>query len=125
MQINHTWGSDVTLSATGDLALVSGDEAVLQRLLRLLMTNSAITGEVEGDYPAQQSYGASIRRQVGQTRDLQAIESAVMAQLMADADVAPTPQPTVTVRPFSGGVQCSLKFTSAATGTRQILEFSV
>ena len=41
--ISHTFGADLSLSATGDLLCVTGDTLTQQRVLRRLLTNA-------GDY---------------------------------------------------------------------------
>jgi len=129
MDINQTWGSDAVIGPTGDLSMVSGDAELRQRILRRLLTNDAVQGNayetVVGDYPFHQDYGASIPRRIGQNLQIDEVRSQITAQMLQEQSIAQTPPPTVTVVPFAGGVQCHLEFTSALTGSRQVLEFTV
>ena len=56
--IQHTFGNDLTLSATGDIAIVDGTQRGQERVLRRLLTNP-------GDYIWLLNYGAILRRMVG------------------------------------------------------------
>lgn len=128
--INHNWGDDIMAGPTGDLSLVDGDAETKQRILRRLMTNNALpgTGSVEaqiGDYLFNQAYGGGVPRRIGTNLDVDATKSQITAQMLLEDGVAHSPEPTVAVRSFPGGVQCTLGYTSSITKTPQILDFTV
>lgn len=130
MDINHNWGDDLIVGPTGDLSLVDGDAETKQRILRRLMTNNAIpgSGSVEaliGDYLFNQAYGGGIPRRIGTNLDEDATKTQITAQMLQEEGVAQTPLPTVAVRAFPGGVQCTIGYTSSVTKTQQILDFTV
>lgn len=130
MDINHNWGADLAVGPTGDLSLVDGDTETKQRILRRLLTNNAIpgTGSVEtviGDYLFHQEYGAGVPRRIGTNLDEDAIKTQITAQMLQEEGVAQSPEPTVQIRAFAGGVQCTLGYTSSMTNTPQILDFTV
>jgi hypothetical protein len=88
--LDLTWGGDLGLSAQGDLALASGSRLSTERVLRRLLTNP-------GDYIWQTSYGAGLARFVGRPAQPAQIAALIQSQLRAEASVARTPPPSVSV----------------------------
>src|SRR5271155_3821108 len=88
--ISHTWGSDLVLSPTGDLASVVNPALGLQRVLRRLLTNP-------GDYIWNLTYGAGLPAMVGQIVNVPAIQGLITSQMLREAAVAQSPLPQVTV----------------------------
>lgn len=119
----HQWGSDLSLSPTGDLALADGADLTRQRLLRRLLTNP-------GDYIWHLDYGAGLPAFVGQPGNPPGIESLVRGQTLQEPGVATAPQPMISVAPIlgagpTGGLSLSLRYADAATDSTQSLSFSV
>ena len=88
--LNLPWSTDFTLSPTGDLATVDGDEFLRQRITRRLMT------EVFG-YVWHKSYGAGLPQKIGSTYQPQQIAAIVRAQRALEESVTQDPPPSVIV----------------------------
>lgn len=84
------WGSDISLGPTGDLAVVSGSNAISQRICRRLLTNV-------GDYLWHLDYGASLGGFVGLPADPDRVEGVIRAQLRLETAVPSNPAPEVSV----------------------------
>lgn len=128
--LNHYFGGDVSVSSGGDLALASGTLRGQQRVLRRLLTNPALkdaNGNVlaPGDYIFHPDYGAGVRRMVGQTTDLEAIRSVILAQMLLESAVARTPPPSVSVTQIDGGVSANIQYVDASDGSNVVLAFDV
>lgn len=116
--LNHIIYSDLTTSATGDLATVSGIEVGRQRVLRRLLTNP-------GDYPFHPSYGAGLAQMVGDTADIGRITARIRGQMLQEASVAQQPEPVIQVSLIPGGVTCAIRYTDAPSGQQAGLSFNV
>lgn len=114
----NEWGSDLSLSSTGDLLLVSGSAAGRERVLRRLLTNP-------GDYIWDVGYGAGLPRQIGETTQSATIEANVRLQLFAEPAVSQDPPPMVSASPILGGVAVHVTYRDADTGEPVALGFSV
>jgi hypothetical protein len=115
----HQFGSDLMVGATGDVAAVTGALAGQQRVLRRLLTNP-------GDYIWQPGYGAGLGQFVGSPAPAAQIRAVVRSQIFKEAAVARTPEPIVDVTADAGGsVYVYIRYADAASGTTQILSFSV
>ena len=89
--IKLEWNADLTVSATGDLALVSGSDQTDQRIIRRLLTNP-------GDYIWNLTYGGGLAGFVGSVAVPSSIESVIRAQLTLESSVPATPPPSITVQ---------------------------
>ncbi len=117
--VSHLWGEDLAISATGDLALASGTQLGQQRVLRRLLTNP-------GDYIWQPDYGAGLGQFVGQTVNAAMITAVIRSQIFRETAVARTPEPVIDVTTSSNGtVYVHIRYVDAASGSTQILSFSV
>ena len=116
--IAHFWGGDLQLSATGGLARVNLVERSKQRVLRRLLTNP-------GSYLAHPTYGAGIPKLVGTVLDLGKIKALIRGQMLMEASVAKTPEPTVDVGAITDGVMVKIAYTSLPTRQPASLSFSV
>lgn len=106
--ISHVWGEDVDVSATGDLALVSGADRTTQRVIRRLIT--VATTLAQSEYPWQPAYGAGMGERVGLAVNVRELQAIVIGQLNREPSVALTPAPTVRVTEVAIGefaVDCS------------------
>ena len=113
--VSHVWGQDLQLGPTGDLAVVSADNEVQQRILRRLLTNL-------GDYLWQLGYGAGLPAQVGRVADGALIGAVIRQQLLLEPTVAPSPEPVVTVTASADGtVMVTIRYADATTGNTVVV----
>lgn len=115
---NHLWGQDLSISATGDIAIVDGDSMTTQRILRRLMT-------AQGDYIWNLTYGGGVPGRVGDVADVALINSVIRSQIALEAAVARSPAPVITVTPILNGISVYIKFWSASTGQEKTLSFNI
>jgi phage baseplate assembly protein W len=117
--ISHSMGVDLSLSATGDLLVASGDALTKQRVLRRLLTNA-------GDYIWHLAYGAGLGQMVGQPTNHAAIENIIRSQIFAESAVAQVPAPIVTTTVNADGtVMTTIQYADAVTGASSTLTFQV
>ena len=116
--LNHLWGQNLAISATGDIAIVDGDAMTTQRILRRLMT-------AQGDYIWNLNYGGGVPGRVGNVADIPLISSVIRSQIALEAAVARSPAPVITVTPILNGISVYIKFWSASTGQEKTLSFNV
>ena len=116
--VSHYWGSDIAVSAIGDMGLVSDTTKGQQRVLRRLLTNP-------GDYVFHPEYGAGLPSKVGSLATPDELVSLIRGQMLLEDAVAKSPQPVVTVARISGGVSVQVNYNDATTGKPVILSFSV
>jgi hypothetical protein len=114
--IEQMWGADLTLTPSGDIALVDGDDLTRERLLRRLLT-------AVRSYIFHTTYGAGVPERIGDTLDTNLIMGVVSEQVRKEATVATSPAPKITVQAILNGVQVSIKYTSAITGQQVALTF--
>jgi hypothetical protein len=110
------WGADLTLTPSGDLNVVDGDDLTRERLLRRLMT-------VVRGYIFHPTYGAGVPQRIGDTLDVNVIMGVISSQVRKEATVATTPAPIIVVTPILNGVSVSIKYRSAITGQQVALAF--
>ncbi|GGY07055.1 phage tail protein [Paludibacterium paludis] len=116
--LHHYVGSDLSISATGDLLPVTGPEKGRQRILRRLVTNP-------GDYRAHPEYGAGLGCFVGDNLDVPRIRAIVARQILLESAVARDPRPQVVVEPIQDGVSVTVRYRDAPTGQMQSLAFNL
>ncbi len=114
--ISQPWGNDISLSPTGDILLVDGDDLTREHLVRRLMT--AVRG-----YLWHLTFGAGLPQRIGDNLDVDVIRGVVSAQVRKEELVATTPAPVITVRPFLNGVTVLITYQSAVTGRQTTLSF--
>jgi len=90
------WGRDLTVSSTGDLALVSGVTWTNQRVIRRLLTSA-------GDYIWNLSYGGSLALFVGSTATPAYTEGVIRSQIALESSVSSDPAATIAVQSGSQG----------------------
>jgi phage baseplate assembly protein W len=110
--INHTFGGDLAVGVSGDLAAASGSTLGQQRVLRRLLTNT-------GDYIWQLTYGAGLPSMIGMPVDAAAIAGLVRSQIFLESAVAQTPTPTIDVQSQSGIVSLQITYTDTTDTTPQ------
>jgi hypothetical protein len=119
--INHNYGHDLQVSASGDLAVVSGEERSKQRVLRRLLT--AING-----YIWHVDYGAGIPNYIGQalSTDLfSEIKSLIQSQIALENSVSQDPAPKIYIQTISGGIFCQINYYLNPTQQPIVLNFEV
>lgn len=97
--VDHTFGEDIGVTATGDIALVSKAERTIQRVIRRLLT--PVTTQVSSAYPWEPDYGAGLADEIGETVDIRKTRGIVLSQMLMEPSVAKIPAPTVTVTPLN------------------------
>ena len=121
--LSHVWGQDLDVTPSGDIAIVTGSQRTIQRIIRRLMT--AATALVMSDYPWEPGYGAGLGARIGQTFDARGIQAVVLSQMLQEESVAPIPAPTVSVTangPFMATIDVTYTDTS---GTSQSFSFDL
>ncbi len=122
VDVAHQWGSDLAVSATGDIAMVTGSPLGQQRVLRRLLTNP-------GDYIWQLDYGAGLARFIGQPANSLQIKAVIRSQIFKETAVARQPEPLIDVQIAPGGaagtVYVYIRYVDAESGQTQVLSFSV
>lgn len=119
--LNAEWGSDLQVSATGDLLLAEGDDMIRQRIVRRLLT--AVRG-----YVWHPEFGAGLPQRIGRADKAARIQAVVRAQIALDASVARLPVPRIqTTRDNNnpGLVAIRIDYASVATGQPMTLSFTV
>lgn len=111
--VSHVMGSDLVIAPTGDIQSVGDTDAVLQRVLRRLLTNA-------GDYIWSLTYGAGLPQFVGRTINVTQLQAVIRTQLQLESAVARVPLPSAAVISSADGtVTATITYTDAATGTVQ------
>lgn len=109
-ELAHSFGHDLVVSATGDLALSSGTQEGQERVLRRLLTNP-------GDYVWHGDYGAGLARFLGQPIAASRIAAVSRSQMFKEAAVARSPAPTIEVAGSPDGtVVETITYVDANTG---------
>lgn len=116
--LHHEFGSDLILSATGDILLSEGPTETRQRVLRRLLSNS-------GDVLWDLGYGAGLPAEIGATTQAAQIEATVRRQLLVEEGIAQQPPPTVRTTPIFGGVIVHVAYRDRATGQQTTVGFTV
>jgi phage baseplate assembly protein W len=114
----HSFGSDLVISPTGDIAVASGPTLGQQRVLKRLLTNP-------GDNIWHRDYGAGLAGFVGQPAAIDQIRATIRSQIFKEAAVARTPEPSIDVTfDQTGTVYVHIRYADAGTGQTQLLSFS-
>ena len=117
--LSHTWGGDLALSQTGDLALSDGPQGGTERVLRRLLTNP-------GGYLWHLRYGAGLASFVGTPAAAPSIAAAARRQLFLDGAVSADPSPAVDVSTDNAGsLFLQIRYADAATAQPQTLTTTV
>ena len=117
--LQHQFGTDLSIGPTGDVATVSGSALGQQRVLRRLLTN-------DGDYIWQLGYGAGLAKFVGQPADGTRVRAIIRSQIFKEAAVARTPEPEIVVASDDAGmVSVQMSYADAETNVTQLLDFTL
>ena len=115
----HYMGGDLSVSATGDLALADGTTLGEQRVLRRLLT-------VPGAYIWQLPYGAGLPRFVGLPVNPARIAAVTKSQMFRERAVARSPMPVIGVNAQpTGVVTLNIQYVDAPSQTPATLNFNI
>ncbi|QEL14795.1 phage tail protein [Limnoglobus roseus] len=114
----HYFGSDLVISANGDLLVADGLEESKQRVLRRLLTN-------QKDYLWQPAYGAGLPSYIGLPLDEAAISALIKSQMYLEADVSHDPEPQVTLQSIPNGISAQITYFSIENGEPVLLSFDL
>lgn len=94
VDMDHLFGEDVSVTPSGDIAVVSNHSRTIQRVIRRLLT--AQTSQAGTAYPWQPEYGAGLPQMIGQENiDPGRVQAIVLSQLLIEPTVSRTPLPTI------------------------------
>lgn len=103
------WAGDLSISSTGDLALVVDPQLGTQRVIRRLMTNP-------DDYVWHAEYGAGLGQFVGQATDPAAIKATIRSQMSLEAAVSQIVEPLIAVSSDpTGSYYLEIQYQDSAT----------
>ncbi len=91
-----TFGTDLTIDSTGDIALSEGTQEGQERVIRRLLTN-------QYEYIWHVTYGAGLARFLGTPTVASRIAGVTRAQMFREAAVSQTPPPAISVTPQKDG----------------------
>lgn len=114
----HYFGNDLSISASGDLAVAQAPIVGQQRVLRRLLTNPFA-------YLFHTDYGAGLPGYIGRTRDVPKITSVIRGQMQLEDVVARQPPPKIGVSPTPTGVSAFVQYTDQPSGGGAVLQFKV
>lgn len=122
--IAHFYGSDLSISPSGDLQTCDGLLESEQRVLRRLLTNPQTA--TPPDYIWHPEYGAGVPSYIGSLIDAQKLQALIAGQMQMETTVAQIPPPVVTVASIlGGGLSANIQYTDQASGQPVPLSFSV
>jgi phage baseplate assembly protein W len=114
-----TFGNDLTIDATGDIAVSDGSQEGMERVLRRLLTNQL-------EYIWQPAYGAGLASFLGQPAIQARIQAVIRSQMFQEAAVAQEPPPSITVTAQADNtVFANIQYVDANTGSNVTLSFTV
>lgn len=113
----HWFSGDLILSASGDLARVSGADRARQRVLRRVMT-------AKGAYLFNVDYGAGLPARVGDNANKAEIAGVIRSQMRQEKTVAQEVEPSVVVDVVQNAVIANVRFLSS-DGEASVLAFEV
>lgn len=116
--VSQYFGTDLAISANGDLLTSDGLAESKQRVLRRLLTN-------QQDYLWQPTYGAGLPSQIGRPLDEAVISALIKSQMYLEADVSHDPEPQVAVQLIPNGISVRISYTSVENGEPVLLHFDV
>ena len=108
--IAHVFGGDLSVDATGDIAVSDGAQLGQELILRRLLTNL-------GGYIWSLDYGGGIASFIGRPAAATQIAAVIRSQMFLEAAAAKTPAPVITVKAQpDGSVIAGVRYADAITG---------
>lgn len=134
--LDHFWGEDLSVSPSGDIAIVqvlntqdastlNGNDEGTQRIYRRLMTGAATHSSLSGEDIFAPQYGGGVPQLIGTPATETQIAGMVTRQMYLEQAVARSPAPAITlnVQPGSGTFAVDIQYTNAPTGQPVYLSF--
>jgi len=103
VDLSHYIGSDISVSASGDLLLADSLALSQQSVLRRLLTNP-------GDYIWHPDYGAGLPKMVGSPIVAASVQAVVQSQMLLEPTVARNPLPVINVTPLANGMFVQISY---------------
>lgn len=122
--LDHIYGADLGVTATGDIAVVAKHDRTIQRIVRRLLTvpTSVRNGCA---YPWRPKFGVGLGARIGEALDIRALQGAVRSQMLIEPTVQKIPAPTITVQPL-GTIGASIDIVYVdMSGTPQNFSFDL
>ena len=119
--VDHNFGSDISLTSLNDIAHSSGLKRSQQRVLRRLLTNP-------GDYIWHADYGAGLAQYIGQSLNFarnDEIKSKIISQIFLEDSVSKDVQPEIFFQTIEGGIFVQINYTENDSKTPIVLSFSL
>lgn len=117
--LDMTWSGDLSVSPTGDLALIDGPALGTERVVRRLLTNPK-------DYIWNPTYGAGLAHYVGSPIEVTTVEALIRAQMALETAVAQTPEPVIAISPDPAGLlYVQIRYADAATASAVAVSLNV
>ena len=117
--LEMSWSGDLSVSATGDLAIVADPSLGTERVLRRLLTNP-------GDYIWNPDYGAGLGQFVGRPINLAGVEALIRAQMALELAVSSTPEPVISISSdVAGRLYLQIRYEDSITAISSALTASV
>jgi hypothetical protein len=128
VDIYHFWGSDLSVSPSGDLLLADLPTTGTQRVYRRLLTNPALSDSAgnsvaSADYTWHPTYGAGVPRKIGSPGNVPATKALIKGQMLLEQAVAQSPAPQISVTQTQNAVSTTIQYTDANTATPQFVSF--
>jgi phage baseplate assembly protein W len=116
--LSHLFGSDLVVSANGDLLTSDSVQLSQEMVLRRLLTNP-------GDYIWHPDYGAGLPAMIGQPIDVATVTRIIQSQMFLEASVVRSPAPVITVSSIPNGMFVEIEYTEADSQQTATLSFPV
>jgi hypothetical protein len=114
-----SWGGDLSLTPSGDIAIADGTDLTAQQIIRRLLTS--VNGEI-----FHLGYGAGLVQRVGNVATARVLQGIVRAQILLEATVATLPIPDIQVtQGLPGLFVIAINYTNAVTGVATAISFEV
>ena len=114
-----SWGSDLVVGPTGDLAFTTGSQLGQQRVIRRLLTN-------EGGYIWQPNYGAGLGSFVGSPINVAHLRAVIRGQIFSEPTVSSTREPIIKINQSNAGngdtVHASIEYSGSTNISSQIVD---
>jgi hypothetical protein len=111
-----TFGTDLSIDASGDIALSDGTQEGQERVIRRLLTNGF-------EYIWHPTYGAGLARFLGSPTVVSRIAGVTRAQMFREAIVKQNPPPSISVTTQQdGSVFLSIRYVDADTAQQVVAQ---
>lgn len=116
--VSHNFGSDLVVSANGDLLTSDSLQLSQESVLRRLLTNP-------GDYIWEPDYGAGLPAMVGSPINVDTVNNIVLAQMLLEPSVVQFPVPKVTIQSIPNGMFGNISYTETDSQKTATISFPV